>query len=82
MKASTDQQGVITNSYNNTLKFVFQHAQEWFLHSECNFYPRSVILHAECDFHTHECNFDTYECDSETLECDLYTQIAISTRRV
>jgi hypothetical protein len=30
----------------------------------------SVILHVECDFHTHECNFDTYEYDYDTLECE------------
>jgi hypothetical protein len=46
-----------------------------------NFHPHSMILHAECDFHTHECNFDTYECDYDTLEWDLHKQSVISTRR-
>jgi hypothetical protein len=47
----------------------------------CNFYPHSVILHAECDFHTHECNFYTYECVNDTLAWDLHTQCNFNTPR-
>jgi hypothetical protein len=42
-------------------------------------HTQSVILQAECDFHTHECNFDTLECDYDMLKFASYTQNVIST---
>jgi hypothetical protein len=42
--------------------------------------PHSVILHAECDFHTQKCNFDTYECDYNTLSVISTRKSVISTR--
>jgi hypothetical protein len=48
---------------------------------------QSMILDAECGFHTHEssfdmyaCEYDTHECDNNTFECGLYTQSVISTQ--
>jgi hypothetical protein len=40
-----------------------------------DFHPQSVILHADCDFHSHECNFDTFACEYDTHECNLYMSI-------
>jgi hypothetical protein len=45
----------------------------WFIHAECDVHIQRLILHAECDFSTHECNFDTNECDYDTLGCDFHT---------
>jgi hypothetical protein len=52
-----------------------QHAQERFVHAECDFdtneydNARVWFLHEECNFHTH-CDFDTLECDYDIHDCD------------
>jgi hypothetical protein len=56
---------------------------------EYDFNTQSVILHAECGFHSHKssfvtytCNYGAHKCDNDTHDCDLYTQSVIFIRIV
>jgi hypothetical protein len=62
------------------LQILIQHAQEWFLHAECD------VETYECVYDTHKRDYNTYTCHNHTLRveitllCDVHTNTVMNTR--